>query len=299
MYLYDIMNKCYCTLLLVFFLFIVIKAEGQSINRLSKYLTHNYTNDDFNSTVQIWGGTQLADGSFVFGNDRKLLHFDGESWSHITSIKEDSLDQIDNKVFSIFKAKEGEVYVGRNRVFGTLIYDSIGRVAFQPLMKDSTLTNIWSIYEAEDQNIVFTTSTSVVFYDPKTGKTSFHYLPLEKSEVFIESSVYVNNGVLLTFSKEVKINAPKEKLLYYFSFEDLTFKKVENEINVKASYFSNNQWYIVDYSGEVYHYNTKDNTAKKKHTLKWNNEEIHINHILLRNNLLWTATEKYGVVIFD
>lgn len=299
MYIYTVMKKCYYLLLTILLLSKTDQVIGQSINQLNKYLTYNYTNDDFNSTVQIWSGSQLIDGSFVFGNDRKILHFDGESWAHVPTARGDSLIQDDNKVFSIFKAKDSTVYAGRNRVFGKLIYDTIGQVIFQPLIRDSSFTNIWSIYETENHNIVFTTSESIVFYNPKTGGRTVHKLSLEKNKTHIESSVQVENGILITFSKEIKINAPKEKLVYYFSFKLLTFEQIETEINVKASYNNKNDWRIVDYNGTVYQLDLKTKTIKKTHVLKYNNDEIHVNHILLRNNLLWTATERYGVVVFD
>src|SRR5690554_2447394 len=299
MYIYTIMNKGLYIILIVFIFSITGKVNGQTINQLNKYLTYNYTNDDFNSTVQIWGGTQLIDGSFVFGNDRKIIHFDGENWSHIPTIKRDSLIQDDNKVFSIFKSKNSTVYVGRNRMFGKLVYDSIGQVLFKPIIKDSSFTNIWSIYETADENIIFTSSESVVFYNPKTGGKTIHNLSSDKNRAYIESSVQVENGILITFSKEVKINTPKEKLLYYFSFRHLSFSKVDAEVNVKASYNINNNWYVVDYLGAVYSFDVKTKIINKTHSLKYKNEEIHVNQILLRNNLLWVATEKYGVVIFD
>src|SRR5690554_386243 len=285
MYIYTIMNKGLYIILIVFIFSITGKVNGQTINQLNKYLTYNYTNDDFNSTVQIWGGSQLIDGSFVFGNDRKILHFDGEDWTHIPSIKKDTLSHEDNKVFSLFSAKDTTIYVGRKNVFGKLIYDSIGQVVFQPLIQDSSITNVWSVYEDNDQNIIFTTPSALIYFNPKTKEEKRYSLSDGKDKALMESSVLVDKGILITFSKEVEINAPKEKFVYHFSFQDFSFTELNSKINVRASYKTNKGWFVVDYTGSVYQLDLKTKNLKEKHQLKYDDQTIHVNQILMRNEL--------------
>lgn len=290
------MNKC----LYILLLFINLNyAVGQSVNHLDKYPIYNYNNDDFKSTLQIWGGTQLSDGSFVFGNDRKILHFNGEDWSHINTVVKRGIDYGDSKVFSIFKSYDSTVFIGKEKSFGKLVYDSIGQLLFKPIILDSTFTNIWSIYETSDHNIIFTTSNSVVFYNRRTGGKTIHSLPPEKSKALIESSVPIEDGILITFSGEVIKNASTEKQVYYFSFKSLTFEKIDSKINVKGSFKTNNNWYVVDFYGTIYLFNNKTKSFNKTITLKLNNNQINITHLIFRNDLLWTATDQHGVIVYN
>ena len=233
------MSKTYY---LIFFLLLSFQFSfGQNPHLNGPLHITNFNTDDFNSTVQIWGGKQLSGGSFIFGNDRKIMHFNGEDWIHVHSKQKKDSIQKDKKVFSFYTAHDSTVYVGRNNTFGKLVYDSLGRLLFQPLIDDSLYSTIWTIYETADQNIAFTIPNGIVIYDPQKETHKVHTFSLIENKTTIESSVQIKNGVLFTTKRLNQSGSTDEKPLYYFSFNDFTFKKVNGGINVRSSWWR--QWW--------------------------------------------------------
>jgi hypothetical protein len=93
-------------------------AKAQHDQFLGNFPIYNFTNDDFNSPVQIWTGCQTENGVLLFGNDEKIIRFNGKDWTFIqTSVKDTAYTtkQISNKkVFKLFKSTTGIVYGARN-----------------------------------------------------------------------------------------------------------------------------------------------------------------------------------------
>ena len=79
-------------ILFALFLFILsnssIFAQERHIN--GYFPVNNYTSDDFNSPSQIWCGTQVEYGVFLFGNEENILRFNGKDWSFVHKNPEDS-----------------------------------------------------------------------------------------------------------------------------------------------------------------------------------------------------------------
>ncbi|PKR81912.1 hypothetical protein CW751_00825 [Brumimicrobium salinarum] len=298
-YIYNAMRTFYYLILFAGISLFTDHCFGQRINVLDKYQIYNYNNDEFNSTIQIWDGEQLNNGSYVFGNDKKLLHFDGEDWTHISNQLEDTIQEGYNKVFSIFKSSDEQIYIGKKSMFGKLIYDSLGRTLFQPIISDSSLSDIWSIYETNNKEIVFTTLKDIVVYNADQHTFTTHNLSEKHGDIDLENSVQVGNGMLITFSKVIDVNKRKEKFVYHFDFNTLQFHQLNTKIDVRASYNINNKIFVVDFEGSVFKYNKKEQKLIHKNTLSYQQNEIRVNQILLKQDILWVATENHGVITFN
>lgn len=68
----------------------VVKAQYDQF--LGNFPIYNFTNDDFNSPVQIWTGCQTENGILLFGNDEKIIRFNGRDWTFIQPSVKDGMD---------------------------------------------------------------------------------------------------------------------------------------------------------------------------------------------------------------
>lgn len=281
------------------------------ITELNGYFpVNNYTNDDFNSPVQIWTGAQTEQGEFVFGNDEKIISFNGTDWSFLeidtTKVKVPN-DKIEGKkVCKMFTSSDGTIYVSRENSLGTLGYDDKGALTYIPFHYDSDLENVWYIHESVDRSILFTSGNKVLKYsiDNESLETI-----LSKDQVnngTINSSIQFGNKLLIGISKDVDEENRKNQFFIFDFINDGSILpiKVEDETmghQFRSSYVSNDTNFFVDHNGGVFFLNKQKNILVEAYKLKRNGEksEITINSLIKHNNYLWVATANRGVEIFD
>lgn len=286
-------------------------CNGQELHVNGYFPVNNYTNDDFNSPVQIWGGTQTELGVLIFGNERKILRFNGDDWSFIHKNPEDTtytIDKIEDRTVSSFLvAKDSTCYVARDHSLGVVHYNSNGEHVYTPFYYNDSMIEVWSIYESQNNKIYFISSSEIFKYDPKSRKTEKIKLDQSLRDGKIQASIKVNNGVLLCmrYEKDSLVNLYGQKTIYKFDFQkhnfsNTSFKSKEKSYDFRNSYFSNGDFYLCDYYGNVFLYDHKDNKLSAAFKLdNINNEQLKVNQLIYKYGLLWAATENNGVGIYN
>ena len=299
-----------------FFLYIVIVlvSTGVSFGQITQlngyFPVNNYTNDDFNSPVQIWTGEQTEQGIFVFGNDKNIISFNGTDWSFVqldTSKSNIPLADIKEKeVYKLFKSTDGTIYVSRKNALGRLEYNDQGKLSFVPFHYDSTLTKTWYIYESADRSILFTSNDRVLKYFPDSDSLITILTKEQVNNGIINSSVQFGNKLMLGVSYEKKENRSNGQffVLDYLNKGSIQPVSTDNErksYQFRSSYMANDTNYFVDYRGGVYYLNGRNNTLEKRFQLRRNgeNREIRTNYLVKHGKYLWVATANHGVEIYD
>ncbi|MEX2484699.1 MAG: SpoIIE family protein phosphatase [Brumimicrobium sp.] len=285
-------------------------AQDRHLN--GYFPVNNYTNDDFNSPVQIWTGTQVENGVFLFGNDRKIIRFDGTDWSFVLKNPEDTLyskKQIDDKkVYSIFLSEDSTCYVARDHSLGIVHYNNRGEHVYTPFYYSENLKDVWSIYESGEEEIFFIASDQIIKYNKKTKTVQKVDLGNNISSGRIESSVKVNDGVLLfvyfSDKKEGSDNNGKE-VIYKYDFKTKEYNVVGFDSNrqsfiFRSSYKVNSTYYLCDYFGEVFKYDSSTNKLSFSFSLeKMDEEKLKVNDIIYHKGLLWAGTENNVLGIYN
>lgn len=304
----------YRSLLLFVFTLIVLSnsiffAQERHIN--GYFPVNNYTSDDFNSPSQIWCGTQVEYGVFLFGNEENILRFNGKDWSFVYKNPEDSTytkDQIKEKpVRSFYISSDSTCYVARDHSLGRVHYNKAGQHVYTPFFYDESLTKVWSIYEDENKLIYFVSTSEILVYDPTSNITSKVNLIKSISDGEIQTSIEVEGGVLLCmkYSKDSLINLYGEKAIFKFDFESNSFTKTKFSTEKKTYYFRNSclidgKHYLYDYYGQVYKYNKQNNSLSFAYSLeKIDGEVLKVNSVKYYDNLVWAATENHGMGIYN
>lgn len=272
---------------------------------------NNYTSDDFNSPSQIWCGTQVDYGVFLFGNERKILRFNGKNWSFVHKNPEDSTytkDQIEEKtVRSFYISSDSTCYVARDHSLGKIHYNSLGEHVYTPFYYDESLTKVWSIYEDKKNLIYFVSTSEILVYNPTDNTTKNVNLVKGISDGEIQTSIAIENGVLLCmkYNKDSLINIYGEKAIIKFDFKSKSYTKTKFSTGKKSYSFRNSclidgGYYLYDYYGQVYKYNKLNNTLSFVHSLeKIDGEVLKVNSVKYYDGLIWAATDHHGIGIYD
>lgn len=291
-------------------LFFAGLCQGQ-ITQLNGYFpVNNYTNDDFNSPVQIWTGEQTDQGIFVFGNDKKIISYNGTDWSFVevdvskTKTSEKNIEE--KKVYKIFRASDSSIYVARENSLGTLEYNEKGALTYVPFHYDSTLLNVWHIHEFENNTIVFTSTDRILSYEPSTGNIEKLLTKDQVNNGFINSSVQFDDKLMLGISFEKELNKPIGQFLIVDFINDGSIQPISVNKDIasyqfRSSYKANDTNYFVSYRGGIFYIDKQNNVLKERFRLKRNGEnpDIRTNALIKHDNFLWVATANHGVEIYD
>lgn len=293
-------------------LFLVFSSlcYGQVTHLNGYFPVNNYTNDDFNSPVQIWTGEQTDQGIFVFGNDKNIISFNGTDWSFVlldttkTNVPKEKIKE--KKVYKLFKSSSGVIYVSRENSLGKLEYNSKGRLSFVPFHYDSTLTKVWYIHESADRSILFTSNDRILKYFPDSDSISTILTNSQLNNGEINSSVQFENKLLLGVSYDSEDDERKGQFFIVDFIRNGSIQPL-NEIDnsksfqFRASYVANDTTFFVDYRGGVHLLNKKTNALEGKFILKRNgqNPNIKMNSLVKHGDYLWVATANQGVEIYD
>jgi serine phosphatase RsbU (regulator of sigma subunit) len=282
----------------------------------TKYLNgyfpvNNYTSDDFNSPAQIWCGTQVEYGVFLFGNERQIIRFNGTDWSFVYKNPEDTIytkDQIKEKtVRSFYISSDSICYVARDHSLGIVHYNTSGEHVYTPFYYDESLTKVWSIYEDKKNLIYFVSTSEILVYNPAKG--TIKNIPSSRriSDGEIHTSIAVEDGFLLCmkYYKDSLISIYGEKDIVKFDFKSNSyistkFTSEKKSYNFRNSFFIDGRYYLTDYYGQVYKYDKANNMLSFAYSLdKIDGEILKVNFVIYYDGLIWAATENHGIGIYD
>ena len=300
---------------IISFLFVIILSNSVLLSQerhINGYFpVNNYTSDDFNSPSQIWCGTQVEYGVFLFGNEENILRFNGKDWSFVHKNPEDSTytkNQIKEKpVRSFYISSDSTCYVARDNSLGKIHYNNAGEHVYTPFHYDESLIKVWSIYE-DKKNLIYFVSTSVILvYNPADNTTKEVNLVKSISDGEIQTSIAVEDGVLLCmkYNKDSLINLYGEKAIFKFDFNSNSYTKTKFSTEKTTYYFRNSclidgTHYLYGYHGQVYKYNRLNNSLSFAYSLeKIDGETLRVNSVKFHDNLIWSATENHGIAIYN
>lgn len=171
---------------IVILLLFVKVSNCQFLRPYTENFTQKHYGDSCNS--QNWSITQDDDGLLYYGNEKRILIYDGEQWDAIRA------SEYGGFVTSLLNDKSGNIYVGSYGEFGKLVSDSIGKKTYISLsddldMEDSFFSNVWRIFKYQEK-IVFFTEEKIFFLENNTLKsidpqTSFHLAFVVDDHLFI------------------------------------------------------------------------------------------------------------------
>jgi ligand-binding sensor domain-containing protein/DNA-binding CsgD family transcriptional regulator len=168
------------TYIIILILFPAVQLLAEIINIGVPHIK-NYTRREYHGGTQNWSIEQDRKGFMYFANNDGLLVFDGEKWQ---------LHRMPNLsiVRSVYKSKNGQIYVGAYNDLGKMNMDEIGKPEFISLKKYipeayHNFDDIWNINSFEEQ-LVFQSyncafffrndSTVNVLKAPNRFQSSFH-----------------------------------------------------------------------------------------------------------------------------
>lgn len=260
----------------------------------------------------MWTGTQTEQGTFLFGNDKKIISFNGADWSFVeldTSLVDQPKEKIEEKkVYKLFAASDGAIYVSRENSLGKISYDEKGRLRYYPFYYDSTLINVWYIHESSEGTIIYTSSDRIITYDPSTEVME---TPLTKEHVNngeINSSVQFDDKLILGVSyKEAEKSDEKNGQFFIFDFanngsiQPIQMEEKRQSYQFRASFHARDTNFFMDYKGRIFSIDRKNNVLKERFTLKRNGLKKSINtaSLIKHKNYLWVATANHGIEIYD
>ncbi|MDX1652310.1 MAG: SpoIIE family protein phosphatase [Brumimicrobium sp.] len=285
-------------------------AQTRHINGF--FPVNNYTNDDFHSPVQIWSGVQTDLGVYLFGNDLKIMRFNGEEWGFIEKNPEDTIytsKQIsEKKVYALFRSRDSVIYCSRYHSLGIIHYNKKGDHVYTPFYYDENYVDGWSISEAPDGKILFISSSKIISYDPDSRKISSVPLPKKISLGFIQNGITIRKGVLLSVShvdNDSLLNIFGPGALYFLDYSTLSVRELNQSEKItyfgfRSSFNQSGNDYLVDYYGKVYRFKPNTNSLSYAFDLESPNEEpLRVNYLIKQDGLLWVATENHGVAIYQ
>lgn len=235
-------------------------ARAQHDQFLGNFPIYNFTNDDFNSPVQIWSGCQTENGVLLFGNDEKIIRFNGIDWSFIQPTVSDpihSVKEISNKkVYKLFKSSTGKVFVARNNSLGTISYDKQGNHLFEPFYVNENIKNAWSIDELPNGDILFINQNEIIRYDQNAAEIDFLDIPALMRFGVNQSSAKVKNGLIISSThifNDSLTEAEGVGAIHYLNFSDLSITRLfvedvtkEVGFNFRAALIIDGKEYLVD-----------------------------------------------------
>jgi len=189
-------------LTIIFIFFFSYNIFSQQYNPL---ITH-FTQKDYGDSchLQNLSVTQAKNGLMYFGNNYRVLEYDGVNWNLIRTPTNGGF------VSSLYYAHDSVIYVGADSEFGYLSINKFGKQKYVSLSdkldkKYKDFDRIWQILSINDK-IIFHSLKKIFIYD----KGKFEILSSEK---LFHTSFVVNNtlhvrkrGIGLTKYKNGKLN---------------------------------------------------------------------------------------------
>ncbi len=173
-------------ILIFFFLF-----SQLSFSQFFRPYIENFTQKQYGDSCnpQNWSITQDNNGIVYFGNNLRVLNFDGEHWN---SIRTSEFGGFVSALF--FDKKNKTIYVGSYAEFGKIIIDSTKQQKYISLSQnlndnDAFFSNVWKIFKYND-NIVFFSQEKIFFLQNDSitvinPETSFHLAFVTDNKLFV------------------------------------------------------------------------------------------------------------------
>jgi serine phosphatase RsbU (regulator of sigma subunit) len=295
-------------------LFLCGRGFSQFAEFSGSYPVFNYSNDEFNSPVQIWSGCQTEYGEFVFGNDERIIRFNGFRWSFVNSDttffpqeqrKNSSIHN--SRTFDFLVASDKQIYVTRVGSFGKLVYNKKGIPVYQPLLVSDNVRGGWKIEEVPSGEIYFLNVNSLFIYNPKSQEVKELDVPETMRLSVNLSMVQLSHGLIISSTHTFNDSLSKvdgKGALYFFSFSDQKFRRLSSKdwkvwgYNVRSYIQIGKQHYLAEQNFGLIPIRITDNgieSLEEKHPFSELN--FSINKAVTRNGVIWLATEKNGLVV--
>ncbi len=282
---------------------------SQNLSMYGKYSGQFYSLNDFNSSAQIWTGTQGLNDKVYFGNDTEILSFNGITWE-IIQCDEKKLGEKKSKIVSktkvskLFTSKNGNIFVGRSDNFGVLEYSKNGKVIYQPLMTanfENEIGRICNIFEFEEA--IYFVGKSKIFKYKNKKITTIKTIDFENHVCLSASKV--DGGTLIAF-KSIDPSIESRKYLYFDEKLETSTEVITPENNslkfIDGSFFMNNAYFLFTEKGEAYKFikrNKKIIFEKEEHKFPALLKDLTLNQVKLFNNLIYISSKESGLIILD
>ena len=183
-------NKTFGAVLL---LLTVLLLPHNLFSQQKKPFVENFTQKEYGSDCHtINASLTEANGLMYFGNNTKVLEFDGINWVNI------NITANSNYILSVQKGVDNRVYVGAFNEFGYLDIDDEGQEKYFSLSdtfkkEGENIGSVWKVFLL-DSSIVFFTEKKIFFYKdnkfqtlmPKGGDgESFHNAFVVDNQLFV------------------------------------------------------------------------------------------------------------------
>ncbi len=193
----------------LFLCVLIISSLAGKTQSLQPYIK-NYTTKDYGkANTQNWSVSQDSRGIIYFGNNLKLLEFDGENWNQInTSVS-------GGYITSILPDSTSRIYIGSQGEFGYLFPDENGQYTYTSLSDsldndNKPQGNVWKVLKYKN-GIIFFTQETIYFYSNdsiqiiKPDKISSGKRTIFHNIFVVDNKLYARErGVGLTVYEENK-----------------------------------------------------------------------------------------------
>lgn len=289
---------------------IVSPVISQSPDFKGEYPVKYYSNEDFNSPDQIWSVTQGANNIMLFGNQQKIIKFDGKDWSllknQIDPNNLDSLVRDEVPVKGLFRASDGTIYVGRDGSFGHLKYNAQGLLVYQSLLIDNGIEKLYNIFETEDNTILFISEKKIYYKNDQ--KIDSLILPKDFEDRRIKNATKINNGILISLGRPKIDSFPEAKQITYFynesnkSFSKVNFNDDISLTNVRGAFNIGGNTYVADKVKGIFSFVYSNGMFQWSELKQGMFEEVvsrSINCVQRREGLIYFGTESSGVFVYN
>lgn len=154
---------------------------------MGNYFIRNYPTTETNAAAQTWGAVEDDLGVMYFPAGRKVLRYDGKSWTSFP---------IEGFVapLTLAKADDGTIYIGGESQFGKMVVDSIGDVTYESLVDSlpdeiKNFGPVWSVIPHNDK-VYFSSKIAVFEYSDDEVK----FIPHKPFPILfkLDNRVYFN-----------------------------------------------------------------------------------------------------------
>lgn len=307
------------TVFKIYFCFAVVVfssvLHAQEYFLRSQLKTFNYSVDDFNSPSQIWAGIEGDHGTYIFGNNDKLIKYKGaksyhgSEWSFIPSdttgfgVSMSFLQH--SKISCFFRSKNGDIYVGRDRNFGKLEYNEFGALVYKPYFVEESLGNVINISESENGELIVVSENSVLVYN-ESGEIIEAKVPdlLDSGE--IRMAFQINEGVVLSVQKKDFQNNQIKYLFYFYHTKTKRFSRINLPVGIDLKRLSdvikiNNQRFILSENKGWFTFTISNGqlSIDSERPKQWEMFEsgYNISKACLHDNRVWISSGSKGMLV--
>ncbi len=284
---------------------------GQNYWLNGRFPYKSYSDKDFGSSPQILCVTQGKFGFTYFGNNQRILVFNGHDWFKVNhnpkayKTKENTIIQ-NSFVQSLLTTKAKETYVGRDNNFGKIQYSDSGFLEYKALLigtEENSFGRVKKIYEVGQNQLIFQAENRL--FETQNDKAKEIILPRDVKQGFtIFGSTQINDGIIFIFKNKKE----EDELQRYFynpkngSFEKLVLPEHIVLQTPKGSLNINKTDFIFDLQGRIFSLKKTDNNWK------WNLasekifpelEGVSVLTITHKNGLIYAGTDAQGLIIMN